>query len=283
MKVVEVARDGSEVLDMAWACQRHAADEMGVDWHVVDVTNRRLDTVVLPGCDALLLRELSFLELIPAKAPVFLDLALPTELGPMCRWRTKLQMARRVYCYSPFVERALRDTGTGKIRVLAGPYVDSVPCTLPTRATVAVLSTSSEAQQVLHEVLQFRGLKSLDFDVVSPLRAKGAVHVESNLEAAERATLVVAPTDSGDMGQSHEGAILALATRKALATSHSQALATMAFPQGSYINVRHYSARSYVAAVALFFNNPRPYLSWPSKVTTDAGELPRLVCKEMGA
>ena len=288
MKIVELYKTPHEVLDIAWSGQRQYLRDQGVTVLAHNVSGMPSHATkdllkVMPDPDAWLLRDLEFLK-YDLSGTVYLDLSTPCALGPTSPWRTKLQKVRRVFGYSALMENSVRDAGMGRVTTLPGPYIEPFDSPLPERMTVAVLKTSADAQRVLFELLQFRASKNFDWDVVSPIQARGSTLVGSNLDAADAATLILAPTDNGgDLGTPHLGAILALASKKALATSRNDAVSTMGFPAGTFINVTKYSARSYVGAIELFLRGSKTFLEWPHKAKTDYADLPKRIVRDLTA
>lgn len=284
MKLVELYRKPHEILEVAWSCQRQALKDLGVALELVDCTGLPLAAakarVAQAAGSAWLVRDTFFLQL-DLPGTVYVDLALPCELGTTSPLRAKLQKARRVFAYSALVERSVREAGMGRVTVLPGPHMESWESPIPEKVTVGVLKTSSDAQRVLVELMSYRATKDFVFDVVSPMPAKGALKVATNLDAADACTVVLAPMDFGDTGEPHLGAILALGARKGLITSRNDALSAMGFPMGSFIHVLKYSPRSYVSAIDVFMHNPRPFLEWPHKAGADYTRLPRFLHKDM--
>jgi hypothetical protein len=288
MKLLEIFRGGSEVQTMVRDCQRAVLQDMGVEVFVLDATDMPAASVeeVAEDFEHILMRGGELLSLLPVRLMerALLDHASPYEFGVSSQHTAKLSFLRRAFCYSTVAENDLRDAGLGRVRHAAGPYLPCVPTPLPGKTTVAVLDTSTISRQVLSSLVSERDDVERhwpSFDVVSTLGGEGVLSADSDLDAAVRATVVIAPLDRGDMGQSHDGAILALATGRALVTTRNSALSSMPYPSGSFVFVDPVSPRAYALMMTMFFENPGPYLSWPDKARTDYEEVPRLVVAEL--
>jgi hypothetical protein len=188
---------------------------------------------------------------------------------------------RTCICYSGVAEDALRAAGVSRIRVAAGPKVPYVGLPLPDKLTIGVLKTSADAAQTLSSIVSMRAQHGRDYRIVSTIKMRGVDTLPTDIDVAEASTVIVSPTDFGDMGQPHEGAALALAFGRGLITTQTSGMAQVNFPAGTFIQVVKYSANSYASAVEVFLgsNTQRKLLEWAAEDRTFADPIPGIIRK----
>jgi len=290
VRFLEVIHSGSEVLRLVWLGQDAWLREAGHEVQVLDLQGRPaterlvlLKAERLHGHEAVLVRGIEVLPLLSdagflAGPKVVLDHCTPAQVGRTYPRLGLLQRLAKVSCYSPQAERGFREAGVGKVRTLPGPH--AVPVQEDARGeglVIGVARSCATAHQVLTKLLRAADEKGWGATFVSTMTAIGSEKVGSDLEVAERCDLLVAPREEVDLGQPHEGAILALAFGRALVTNWTEALSAMSYTQGTYLNVDKYSAglSGYVAAVELYRRNRGPYDAYPRRAKVDHTRFPR--------
>jgi len=292
IKVLEVARRGTALQEFIREGQRESLAADGVRTLLLDVTakapgilNEMLMRAMEKECpDAVLIRGGEVLSVIqPTRSfvPFFFDHCTPYEFGASSPLRTKLALMRSCLCYSSVAEEALRAAGVSRVRVVAGPRVPYVGLPLPEKLTVGVLKTSADAAQTLSSIVSMRSQHDRDYRIVSSIKMKGVDLLPSDIDVAEASTVLVSPTDFGDIGQPHEGAALALAFGRTLITTQTSGFAQINFPAGTFIQVVKYSANSYASAVEVFLgsNTQRKLLEWVSEDRTFPDPIPGIIRK----
>lgn len=290
MNLLEIVAAKSDVLTTAFAIQREELDAnsdlVTVDLSGVSSSKARKpvfeaisDARSMP--DAVLLRGIGLLaELhpyLPKKVPLFVDHCTPAELGKTSPLGWPLRRATRVYCYSQDVDASIRQLGTGKITVIAGPFLPTLMDPTPNKKPViGVLNSCSGAIHVLGRVLKIAKAQGWEFDLVTTLRHSKATIVDNDFEVVEAADLVLAPGEDMDFGAPHEPAILALAMRKTLIGTRSEAFNVMGFPKANFISAQKYNLGSYAAAVGTYLRKRDTYSQWgEGESTPDPLALPR--------
>lgn len=292
VKVLEVGRRGTPLQEFVREGQRESLAADGVQTQLLDVTakapgvlNEILIRAVEKECpDAVLIRGGEVLSVIqPPRSfvPFFFDHCTPYEFGAASPLRTKLALMRSCLCYSNVAEESLRAAGVGRVRVVAGPRIPYVGLPLPDKLTVGVLKTSADAAQTLSSIVSMRTQHERDYRIVSTVKMRGVDTLPTDVDVAEASTVIVAPTDFGDMGQPHEGAALALAFGRGLITTQTSGMAQVNFPAGTFVQVVKYSANSYASAVEVFLgsNTQRKLLEWTAEDRTFADPIPSIIRK----
>ena len=279
MIVLDIFRTSNDILELSRWEQRAGLEDRGIDVVPLDLTglpvaeaqDRYIRAMDMARPQLQLIRGGDVLEILPlvTKVPTLFDHSTPYSFGKTTPLRGKLEYLRRSFCYSTMAVNDLKDAMVHRITLVSGPYLSPIPTPEPEKMTVAVLKTCSLAQQVLREVAHMRDRAHLDFNIVSTMPAPGVEVVESSFEAARRASLVCAPMEDIDYGQPHVGAVLALATGKALATSRTSALESLPYPTGSFISILKHAPRSYGTAATTLANS-KGLSDWPKKVQYDA-------------
>lgn len=291
IKILEVARRGTALQEFIREGQQESLAANGISSVRLDATGRTpgnlnevlMRTIERECPDAVLLRGGEVLSAVqPPRSfvPFFFDHCVPYEFGASSPLRAKLSLMRSCLCYSSVAEDALRSAGASRVRVISGPRVPYLGLPLPEKVTVGVLKTASDAAQTLASIVSMREHSGRNYRIVSSIKMKGVDYLPSDIDVAEAATVVVAPTDFGDIGQPHEGAALALSFGRALITTWTSGLAQVNFPAGTFIQVVKYSANSYAPAVEVFLgSNTRRLLEWVAEDRTFADPVPGIIRK----
>lgn len=295
IRLLELVYEGNDVLDVALARQRRVLQsELGHGFMSLDL--RRKSTKVrarlLRGAAErvprhLLLRGLHKVdEAVPffSTSTLFLDYlacnraVLPEELA---RWAHRIE---RVFVYSTDADEGLRDAGIGRISVHAGPFLPTLETPLPEapRLSVGVLDTRSGARDVLVRLKKLRKSQGWDMDIRTTVRFGGVITMDSVFEVAEESHLLIAPMEGEDYGGPHEGALLAIAANRALCTSSTSALHSMAFASTKrYIPAQKYEPGTYAASFGVYLRNRQKYDDAFSGLKADPEAVPRELLERM--
>jgi hypothetical protein len=237
----------------------------------VDEAKESPSAVLLRGID--MLPEV--VAYVPKDVPIFVDHCTPTEIGKTSPLRRYLRRARRIYCYSEQSDSGLRQAGFGRITVVPGP---SIPTDAAREVNgtvrVAVLNTSTQSGRVLARIMDIKERQGWDFEVITTLKHSRVSRADSDFEAAEAADLIVAPYEDMDFGQPHDGAILAAALGKPLATVRTGAFNVMSFPDQNFLAVKKHQIGTYAAAVGIYLRNRQKYDEWQEGSAPDPCILP---------
>jgi hypothetical protein len=292
VNILELVPATSDVLQIAWMGQRTYWEEEGAEVRQIHTARKKMGEVadaLIAACavkkpDLILVRGFELLQGvfrtdIHKAAPIVLDHCTPTYVDSNHPLMAQLHRLSHVLCYSEQVAASYRKAGYGRVKTMGGPYLPS-GCRDAVREgplRVAVLNTCQSASQVLIRVASLNAEKGWGAHIYSPMKAVGSQQVGSNFEAAELAQLVIAPFEETDMGQPHEGAILALGIGRALATSRTMAMDNMPFPSGSYILCPRYAIGSYAAAIPTFAGSPEKFSGWVDKAKVNLSEIPKTI------
>lgn len=291
IKILEVARKGTPLQEFVREGQRESLSNDGIRSVLLDATGKppgALNDLLLRmmerECpDAVLLRGgevLSAVQPPRARTPFFFDHCVPYEFGASSPLRAKLALMRYCICYSEVAESALRAAGVGRVKMTTGPRIPYLGLPLPEELTVGVLKTSADAAQTLASVVAMKERHARNYRIVSSMKMLGVDCLPSDIDVAEASTVLVAPTDFGDVGQPHEGAALALAFGRTLITTRTSGMCQVNFPTGTFVQVVKYSPGSYASGVeALLNGNIRKLLEWVSEDRTFADPVPGIIRK----
>lgn len=290
IKILEVGRRGTPLQEFVREGQRESLAANNLQTILLDVTAKTPDTlnemamraVEKERPDAVLIRGgevLSVLQPPCLFTPLFFDHCTPYEFGAASPLRTKLALMRSCICYSTIAENALRSAGAKRVRLATGPKIPYVGLPLPEKLTIGVLKTSADAAQTLSSIVTMRSQHERDYRIVSTIRMRGVDTLPTDIDVAEASTVIVSPTDFGDMGQPHEGAALALAFGRGLITTQTSGLSQVNFPAGTFIHVVKYSPNSYAPAIEVFLcgNTQRRLLEWGAEDRTFADPIPGII------
>ena len=292
MNILELVPATSDILQLAWMGQRNYWEEEGVEVRQLPTAKKKTGEIadaLVAACaqkkpDLILVRGFEQLQGlfrtdIHKTAPIILDHCTPAHVDSNHPLMAQLHRLTRVLCYSEQVESSYRKAGYGRVKTIGGPYLP-LGCREAVREgplRVAVLNTCSSAGQVLIRVAALNLEKGWGAIIYSPLKAIGVQQVASNFEAAELSQLVIAPYEETDLGQPHEGAILALGIGRALATSRTLAMDNMPYPSGSYILCPRYAIGAYAAAIPTFSGNQDKFSGWVDKAKVNLTEIPKTI------
>lgn len=241
------------------------------------MTPQQLNTAMarhLRTVDALLVRGLELFAMLALPGlPVFLDHRTPYELGRTSPLRAKLARVRRAFCYSSEAAQALAEAGLVRNRLIPGPFLSPSPTPLPEKAAVGVLRTGAEAQRALMAVLEYRDRTMQPWPIYSTLSARGVTVLGTDIEVADRSSMLVAPTDA-DLGQPHWGALLAAATGRILVAKKTSALDNLPYPNGSF---SHVVGDSWGGGVQYVLSTPQNTAEWARRSRAYPDRLPELL------
>ena len=271
LALLELVYEGGEVLDLALEHQRSRFQRrLGEQFQSFDVRKHRgrggreevLDFAYSVQPRNVLVRGLAgALEagrLFP-QAHIFIDVIgrHPLDGGERALIAIAFRV-KRVYVYARSADPLIRRMGIGRITRLQGPFLPSLCCDPPPTPEEGIVIGVTElydgARDVLVQLKRMRDRERWPVRLASTMKMAGVELQHTLFDLAENCNLLVCPHEQADTHGPHEGALLALATERALCTSTTSAMRGLPY-DGGYAAAERYAAQSYARGYAHYCAN----------------------------
>lgn len=298
MQLTEVVYEGGEVLDLALGSQREVlAGELKSRFTTIDLRAKKtseraaLLSAAKRDVGALLVRGVSGVQEATkyfTKARLFIDALGRSEIPEprsLSQWAYRIV---RVFVYGHEMSQVIRAAGIGRISQYGGPLLPTLQFdrAVPVAQDfiVGVPSLGPGVLEAIGRIKRAVRQGDLSCEIVATERVAGVITVASALDVAERCNLLLVPFEMEDRLGPNEGAILALASGRALCTVPSDSLYELPYPADKYLQAKKYVDGSYVDAAMRYVGEQRALDAWPLSLGPPEWDaIPREILRRLSA
>lgn len=277
LKLVEIVKSASDPLRLAFRIQRKHLVAAGYEFESLDIggmspteVQKHLkeaapDAILARGFEGVPIATNTF-----PQTPLFVDVCTLSTVTKRDHFLVDVLRRSVIFCHGLLSEEMLRGAGIYKLVHLAHPITplwestDTLPNEIP---IVGILNTGSDSMRVVNAVKSMAAQQGWKLTLVTSFKHAAARVLDSDMEVAEVADLVVAPTGHSDLGQINDGALLATAFRKPLITTKTSSMCALGFPPKNFLPAQMHSLGSYAVAVGIYCRNRVRMDAWDGKVS----------------